>query len=81
VATREVIVKDSLALLAGGVVCSGIAWVFWHYSGENGAAILLALVTAMLVVDNIKLRRELRRRDEVSGRPAGRDRTVPADRQ
>ena len=53
------IVKDSILLLLTGIVCAGLAWVFWHFVGEHGVVIILLLGMAGLAADNRRLRRRL----------------------
>lgn len=52
--------KDSLLLLATGVVISVAAWVFWHYFENDAAAMLSTIVLVGIAMDNARLRRELR---------------------
>ena len=54
--------KDSLLLVATGIVCSLLAAAFWHYLGTSGFGLLNSLLITVLVVDNIHLRRRLRER-------------------
>lgn len=54
--------KDNWLLLFCALVCSGMAWVFWHFLGEHGFVVLMAVVMLALVADNYRLRRRLRRR-------------------
>jgi hypothetical protein len=52
--------KDSLLLLAAGIVLSLAAWAFWHYLGNDGFGVLSTLFLVVAVVDNFRLRRQLR---------------------
>lgn len=52
--------KDALLLLATGIIGALLASVFWHYLGSNGFGVLNSLLIVVLVVDNIRLRRQLR---------------------
>jgi len=54
--------KDSLLLLATGVACSVAAWAFWHYLGSDAFGVLNTLFLVVVVVDNVRLRRQLRAR-------------------
>lgn len=56
--------KDSLLLLATGIACSLLAWAFWRYLGSDGFGVLNSLLVTVLVVDNIRLRRQLREKRE-----------------
>jgi hypothetical protein len=55
-------VKDSILLLTVAVIVAYAAWVFWHYVGLNGFELLSTLIVVSLVVDNARLRRELKKR-------------------
>jgi Flp pilus assembly protein TadB len=52
--------NDSLLLLVTGLACSLVAWAFWHYLGNDAFGVLNSLLVTVLVVDNIRLRRQLR---------------------
>ncbi|MES2739672.1 MAG: hypothetical protein V4754_01770 [Pseudomonadota bacterium] len=52
--------KDSLLLLVTAVVCSGLAWAFWHYLGNDAISTLVTLSLIGTVADNFRLRRRLR---------------------
>jgi hypothetical protein len=54
--------KDALLLLATGIVCSLLASAFWRYLGSDGFGVLNSLLISVLVVDNFRLRRQLRAR-------------------
>lgn len=54
--------KDSILLLTVAVIVAYAAWVFWHYVGLNGFELLSTLIVVSLVVDNARLRRELKKR-------------------
>ena len=53
--------KDQLVLLVAAVVCVALAWVFFHYLGQDAWAILSAVVIVALTADNVRLRRTLKR--------------------
>ncbi|PPV05113.1 putative membrane protein [Xanthomonas bromi] len=55
-------VKDGAALLATGIVVSFFSWAFWKYAGDDAFGILSVLFLTVFVVDNWRLRRELRQR-------------------
>jgi hypothetical protein len=55
-------VKDSILLLTVAMIVAYAAWVFWHYVGLNGFELLSTLIVVSLVVDNARLRRELKKR-------------------
>jgi len=52
--------KDSLLLIIVGVVSSIGAWLFWHYSGQNGFDILGAVFLVCLFFENRSLRKQLK---------------------
>lgn len=53
--------KDNFLLLFCALACAGLAWVFWHFLGEHGFVVLMAVALLGLAVDNYRLRRRLRR--------------------
>jgi hypothetical protein len=52
--------KDRLLLLAASIACSLSAWAFWRYAGDAGFGVLSTLFLVTAVVDNFRLRRQLR---------------------
>lgn len=54
--------KDALLLLATGLACSLPAWAFWHYFGNDAFGVLNTLFLVAAIVDNFRLRRQLRAR-------------------
>lgn len=58
--------KDQILLLLAGVAGAGIAWAFWYFFGEVGINVLGSLAVIVLLVDNLQLRRRLRKRDRRS---------------
>lgn len=52
--------KDNLLLLMVGSVAAGLSWVFWHFTGENGALVLMTIAVVSLLIDNRRLRKILR---------------------
>ncbi|KRE88641.1 hypothetical protein ASG87_08660 [Frateuria sp. Soil773] len=61
--------KDEALLLAAALVVSALAWAFWHYLGVEWATlVLLVIVLASLILDNRRLRRQLRERQGVDPR-------------
>jgi hypothetical protein len=54
--------KDSFFLITAAVVASGLAWVFWHFMGNDGFEVISAIALVALTADNIRLRRQLRAR-------------------
>lgn len=56
--------KDALLLLVTGVACSLAVWTFWHYLGNDAFGVLNTLFLVAAVVDNFRLRRQLRARSK-----------------
>jgi hypothetical protein len=54
--------KDSIALLVTGVIVAALSWAFWHYAGENASSIFSAVIIMALWLDNIRMRKLLRKR-------------------
>jgi uncharacterized membrane protein YfcA len=54
--------KDSLLLLAAGIVASVVAWAFWHYLGKDASSTLVTVMLIVVAADNARLRRQLRAR-------------------
>ena len=52
--------KDDGWLLLAGVVCAALSWAFWHYLGEDAFKVFSACVLVGVVVDNARMRRQLR---------------------
>ncbi len=55
---------DNFWLLFWGIIMSFLAWLFWHYTGENGFQILLFILVWSLIFDNRKLRKRLKHYEE-----------------
>jgi len=53
--------KDAIALLAAGILFSLFSWVFWHYLGSEAPAVIVTVVLVIVMVDNARLRRQLRK--------------------
>ena len=54
--------KDQVALLIAGVACAALAWTFWHFLGANAFNVLSAIFMVNLIIDNRRLRAQLRQR-------------------
>lgn len=52
--------KDQIYLLVAGILCSAVAWAFWHYVGARGYDIISTVFLVAIAADNIRLRRLLR---------------------
>lgn len=53
--------KESASLLIVGALASACAWAFWHLVGDVGFTVLTMIAIVSLLLDNIRLRRKLRR--------------------
>lgn len=53
--------KDFILLIAVGTVCSIIAWMYWHWTGKYGDRIFICAVTIALFIENIQLKRKLKK--------------------
>ncbi|WP_263769465.1 hypothetical protein [Propionivibrio soli] len=60
--------KDGALLLVVGILASVFAWGLWHYSGEYGALVVMAISVISLLVDNRRLRKALRQANRTDGR-------------
>jgi len=60
-------VIDRLQLLLVAVLASALAWSFWHFGGQNAFGIFMLLVLGATALDNVRLRRLLKR-DETNER-------------
>lgn len=52
---------DGVLLIAAALMCAVGAWAFWRYAGTDGFEVILIVTAVGLLVDNVKLRRDLRR--------------------
>ncbi|UGQ48496.1 hypothetical protein [Massilia endophytica] len=52
--------KDSFYLLLTAIVCSALAWAFWHYAGASAISALTFAALLGAMSDNFRLRRRLR---------------------
>lgn len=55
--------KDRMLLIAGALVCSVLAWSFWHYLGHDALSSMLLLALVSVIADNWRLRRALRQKE------------------
>lgn len=60
--------KDSISLIFSAICMAAIAWLFWHFAGNSGINIILIIAVIVLIVDNIRLRKQLHVR-ESKGQP------------
>ena len=52
--------KDRFALIAAATVLSIMAWVFWHYLGDDAFDVLMLIFIIMLAADNYQLRKKIK---------------------
>ena len=53
-------IKDSVLLLITGIICSIVAWMYWHYTGKYGDRIFIMVVVIVLILENSQLKRKLK---------------------
>jgi hypothetical protein len=56
--------KDGTLLLFCGLLMAGISWATWHFLGENAVNVILLLALVSSAVDNMRLRRKLRLKND-----------------
>ncbi len=54
--------KDGLLLLVSAIGIAIACWCFWHFAGESAFQILTSVALIALFAENLRLRRELRKR-------------------
>jgi hypothetical protein len=54
--------KDGLLLLVSAIGIAIVCWCFWHFAGESAFQILTSVALIALFAENLRLRRELRKR-------------------
>jgi uncharacterized membrane protein YfcA len=52
--------KDRLLLIFAGGICALLAWAFWKYLGSDALSLLPTVMLIVAVIDNVRLRRQLR---------------------
>lgn len=52
--------KDGALLILTGLVCAGLAWALFRYSDESVWTAMLAIVIAVLILDNRRLRKKVK---------------------
>ncbi|WP_421380933.1 hypothetical protein ACOCG7_33860 (plasmid) [Paraburkholderia sp. DD10] len=55
--------KDRAALIAAAIACAALAWLFSAAAGTYATDILLVVVLGVLVLDNRRLRKQLKDRN------------------
>lgn len=55
--------RDSISLLGAGIIFALLGWAFWHYLGSDAPS-ALATIALVVAADNVRLRRQLRKRDK-----------------
>jgi hypothetical protein len=59
--------NDRLQLILVGGVVAVIAWTFWHVLGKDAFSTLPTIMLIIVVVDNVRLRRQLRSNTAAQG--------------
>lgn len=54
--------RGSFFLILTAACFSFVAWLFWHFLGKDAFDVFAALVLLILLADNIRLRRELNKK-------------------
>lgn len=57
---------DQLLLLIVGILCALAAWLFWYLGGEIVLKIFPSMIIILLLIDNIRLRKCLKKYDSDS---------------
>lgn len=60
--------KDAILLLLAGILCAGLAGLYWRWLGENGFPVMVALVAIGLIA---RWRRRRNDREKGGPPPAG----------
>jgi Flp pilus assembly protein TadB len=58
---------DAIRLLIWGVCAATLAWGLWHWLGEQTVGVLSVAAVISLLVENRRLRRNLRARQSAPG--------------
>ena len=53
--------KDRFALIAAATVFSILAWVFWHYLGNDAFDVLMLIFIIVFAADNYQLRKKIKK--------------------
>ena len=61
--------KDGLMLLIAGLICAGVAALFFRFFGNDAFTIITLVTLVGALVDNARLRRRLR---EMGAKPEGK---------
>jgi hypothetical protein len=56
--------KDQVLLLVAGIVCAGLAALYFNFLGENAFTLLLEIALVAFVVDGIAMRRKLKQSEK-----------------
>ncbi|HEX9173769.1 MAG TPA: hypothetical protein VF861_14020 [Telluria sp.] len=54
--------KDTAFLLGAGGVVACVAWVLWHFPGDEAFGAITTLALLGVLADHVRLRRRLRAR-------------------
>ena len=55
------VMKDSLLLMLVATLVATASWAFWHYLGKEALDGYTAMIAVLLVLDNARLRRALKK--------------------
>lgn len=53
--------KDSLILIGTAILLAVIGWALWYFAGREGFGMFSSLALLLLLADNFRLRRKLRK--------------------
>ncbi len=57
-------IKDKAVLIATALVVAGVSWAYFHYAGEWGMQLLFVIAFFVLLIDNHRLRKQLRKHND-----------------
>jgi hypothetical protein len=58
--------KQATQLLVLALLISMTGWAFWHYLGSEADSVLAAIVIIGLVLDNIRLRKQVQNKNDTA---------------
>jgi len=61
---EKVLSMDSFWLIFWGLIASASAWAFWRYTGEHGFQIITGAVLISLIVDNRRMRKQIKQYEQ-----------------
>jgi Flp pilus assembly protein TadB len=60
------IMKDDVLLLVTGIFLAASAALFWRILGVYGFGIIMSVIVLTLIIDNARLRRQLREQNKLT---------------